>query len=349
MARPNFTIFAVILNLIYIFTTTPAVAAANDTCDADYTTDLNPVVVLAKLAISLPITVINYDDYPPISTDVTFWCIKPGAADFQQAFVNDTDIADKIDFKKPVGLLIHGYLGSFKDDNHYWMYRTSKNWANVDNRTVCSVDWHRLASYDYVTVALNHTIRVANYTTLFIKFLATKGVSINATHITGHSFGAQIAHSIGQTLGGQIGKIFGLDPAGILYTRLLDRPAYTLNPSSAQYVQCIHTGRFLIGTFYPCGHNDFFPNMGYDTEQINCHDPVCSHGRAIYYFESSLNRSRIFNGTQCANDDDALEHQLTNYQCSNNHDLLGIFSAQKPGLFYLNVTGCYPYCAGCTR
>lgn len=167
-----------------------------------------------------------------------------------QTFFNDPNIKQKIDFSRPVNFVIHGWLGGINGGNIYlpaevrassgmrwenttnnirldfisifqiyflslcyypgWMQSTSINWAHYANCNVCSIDWSRLANYDYSVAAMKHTKMVAESMVYFLKFLIKNGMSVRKVSIAGHSLGAQVAAFVGQAFNGVLYAIYGL-------------------------------------------------------------------------------------------------------------------------------------------
>lgn len=65
---------------------------------------------------------------------------------------------------------------------------------------------------------------------------------------------------------GFVYRITGLDPAGPgFYPVAYEQP---LNPEDAEFVDSIHSDVFFVGTKYPNGHVDFYPN--YNMVQPTC-------------------------------------------------------------------------------
>ena len=85
---------------------------------------------------------------------------------------------------------------------------------------------------------------------------------------------------------GRIHTIFGLDPAGVLFS--VNTPNERLASNDARYVEVIHTngGAFGSGIGAPIGVSDFFPNGG--SIQPGCLTNPCHHGRAVEFY-SELN------------------------------------------------------------
>jgi hypothetical protein len=61
-------------------------------------------------------------------------------------------------------------------------------------------------------------------------------------------------------VGGQVGRITGLDPSGPLFHSV--GRADRLDPTDAQFVDVIHTAGKWVGNDDISGHADFFPNGG---------------------------------------------------------------------------------------
>ncbi|XP_055311609.1 phospholipase A1-like [Sitodiplosis mosellana] len=324
-------------------------AAANMIDDIDHFI----AKVMAGIELTTVYTVSFGKNYPPIDQDVTFWCMAPGQADVNQTYLNDPDIASKIDLTKPMSFLIHGWLGGLNGGNMYlpseggsgkgWVRSSAASWARFANCNVCAVDWSRLANYDYSVAAMRHTKMVADALEYFVRFLIDNGVDIAKVKIAGHSLGSQIAGFIGEKFKGKIDSIYGLDPAGPGFTFPFDLGESTrLDPSDAQYVQCVHTSRGTLGTTKDCGHANFIMNGGYI--QPGCFSVLCSHSRAHDFFEEALDPANEFIAEQCSGSFKLFfKHTFLRQPCSDITDRLGIHSQRIPGRFFMKTKPSAPY------
>jgi len=127
--------------------------------------------------------------------------------------------------------------------------------------------------------------------------------------LVGWSWGAQIAGFAGHKLGGKIGRITGIDPAGPTF-KYVDEE-FRLDKNDAKFVDIIHVngGKLLLWGYYgledSIGHVDIFPNGG--KKQIGC--PVertliyetlwCSHGRGVRYYTESISSPVAFPACRC--------------------------------------------------
>jgi len=150
-------------------------------------------------------------------------------------------------------------------------------------------------------------------------------------HLVGHSLGAHLMGKAGRCFheiqGQKIGRITGLDPAGLRFTsgplfegkRILALPelrSEMLSKESATFVDVIHTDGghapciFCLpkfGTLQPMGHYDFYPQggsdqpgclLGVDTQEEGV--PVaCSHSRVLKYFLHSILQRQLFPVVDC--------------------------------------------------
>lgn len=235
-------------------------------------------------------------------------------------------------------------------------------WITKHRQIVCLVDWQRLASFDYVTASTKHTQTVGFYMAKLMGPLPSS--RFKEISIVGHSLGAHVAGYCGDALNGSIGFIYGnlhefsrekelrllatccvclgLDPAGPLFTFPFQTdPHRRLDADDASHVQCLHTDRGAFGTSDTCGDSDYFANLGY--RQPGCLLHRCSHIRATYIFEASLDQSNAFMGRQCPDDRRAQVNR-----CYQHIDRFGVYGNHSNGKFYFRTTDCYPYCWNCT-
>jgi pancreatic triacylglycerol lipase len=80
----------------------------------------------------------------------------------------------------------------------------------------------------------------------FIKFLEMHGgLNLDLLTLVGHSLGAHVAGFAGKYTHGQINTIFGLDPAGPLFS--LKSASDRLSENDAKYVETIVTDGGYLG------------------------------------------------------------------------------------------------------
>ncbi|XP_065091125.1 lipase member H-like [Ochlerotatus camptorhynchus] len=284
----------------------------------------------------------------PIEEDVTFWCGNRKLPELNQTFLDDPDVQQKIDFTKPIMFITHGWL-----ENHAinWMRQTAEDTLKFIDTNVCIVGWDHLSKYVYYQAARENTLLVSGYMTRFINFLDKNGMSLGKVTLVGHSLGAQVCGQVGYNLDGRLGEIYGLDPAGPLYTFPLDHGLqYRLDKTDAQYVQMILTSRYTLGVGKGDGHDNFYPNGG-DAPQPNCVIPltsdaemvdqiVCSHLHSTSLFRLSLDPAMVYKGRKCFN---WMSYFLKSCVL-NPANIIGIHHSKKVvGDFYLKTSADSPY------
>lgn len=214
-----------------------------------------------------------------LNVSITYTYIFRANAPFVRVTTNDPQVFDKINIKLPVALLIHGWFDSY---DRTWINGTATIYQRHMEANVCSVDWSRLSLTTYKQSAMN-TRLVGQHLVYFLQFLQAQGLRLNDVTMIGHSFGSQIAGYAGALLGGQVGRIFGLDPAGWAFTKPTVVDAfYRLDRTDAKFVQCIHTARNYLGlgSGFECGHQDFYPNDGL-APQPGCINPRRDGGPSL--------------------------------------------------------------------
>lgn len=164
-----------------------------------------------------------------------------------------------------------------------WEANLKDVWLTVEDVNVIILGWAGGNWLMYDNAAVN-TRPVARQLTVLLYYLAElNGLDLNddsfteKIYIVGHSLGAHIAGFTGQDLGGKVGRITGLDPAGPQFDNL--EPKFRLDKTDAKLVDVLHTNsgasifaKARYGTALASGHIDFYANDG-------CHQPGCNFDR----------------------------------------------------------------------
>ncbi|XP_006618059.1 pancreatic lipase-related protein 2-like isoform X4 [Apis dorsata] len=195
------------------------------------------------------------------------------------------------------------------------------------------------------------------------------GLDLNDVHLIGHSLGAHTAGYAGEKMGGNIGRITGLDPAEPYFQGMPNH--LRLDYTDAKLVDVIHTdGKSIFflglpgyGMSQPCGHLDFYPNNG--KEQPGCTDlsettpslpltlikegleeasrvlVACNHVRAIKLFIESINSKCQYVAHECSSYASFLRGEC--FSCKSNNSLscgiMGYHADTSPALIGRQVMG----------
>ncbi|CAL8143807.1 unnamed protein product [Orchesella dallaii] len=206
-------------------------------------------------------------------------------------------------------IVIHGYAdGASEVQIGTWIVEMRDSYLQLADVNYIAVDYAVLASFFLYFTAVPEMVgeRVAE----MIMFLHDKHeLDLDPLHIIGWSWGAQIAGLAGHRLGGKVGRITGIDPAGPTFKYVDDE--FRLDKTDAKFVDIIHVngGKLLLWGYYgledSIGHVDIFPNGG--KKQIGC--PVertliyetlwCSHGRGVRYYTESITSPVAFPACRC--------------------------------------------------
>lgn len=290
------------------------------------------------------------DTIGPIEQEVTFFCYNRRTNQFLQTFVNDPNLADKLDVTKPLYLVIHGWLSSV---NQNWAKKFRQDMAKFLDVNACAVSWERLANFEYIITAIQHVSLVGDYVTEFISQAFNFGIALDDITLVGHSLGAQISGHVGKNinerLGEKLGVIFGLDPANPHFCLpTVANINKRLDATDAKFVQIIHSSDNAFGCAIDQGHQDFRPDGG-NIFQTGCKVPlfgqtigfdplICNHYQAVLYFQYSMNPANVFIGRQCAS---YLGFLL--FRCNKVTDVIGPYTKKQTGRFYLRTSAKTPF------
>ncbi|XP_001658735.2 lipase member H [Aedes aegypti] len=276
---------------------------------------------------------------------VTILCSNRSSPSFQAIEPNDKQVLNKLDFRKPITLIVHGWNGNISKP---FMRNLTQNYARYVDSNLCLVEWSNLATCEYSVVSEQGVKKVANHLTKFVRFLHRKGFAYDDMTLVGHSLGAHIAGLVGKNVDGQVGAIYGLDPAGVLFTFPLDvGEEKRLAPTDAQYVQTIYTSSGTLAMSVAAGQQNFWVNRDGAHPQPGCEDAStendefermyesmgCSHRMALVYFTEALNPEVNFTMKRC--------YAYLMYQSGlcvlGTKDKLGIHAERISGNFYGTV------------
>nr|XP_019558099.2 lipase member H-like [Aedes albopictus] len=277
---------------------------------------------------------------------VTILCRNRSSPSFQPVTVNDKQVMGKLDFRKPLALIVHGWNGNISKP---FMRNLTQNYVLYVDSNLCLVEWSSLAACEYSVVFEQGVKKVVNHLTRFVRFVHRNGMTYDDITLVGHSLGAHIAGLVGKNLDGQIGAIYALDPAGVLFTFPLDvGEEKRLAPTDAQYVQAIYTSSGTLAMSIAAGHQNFWVNKDGAHPQPGCEDAStetdefermyeavgCSHRMALVYFTEALNPEVNFIMKRC--------YAYLMYQSGlcvlATKDKLGIHAERISGNFYGTIT-----------
>lgn len=275
-------------------------------------------------------------------------------------FANETDIGSKTVKNQPYFFIIHGWLFT---RNIQWvqdMVRGKKWFRNfyldphlchfftdfglyVPDVNVCTVDWSKLAYYEYDIASNRNVYDVGNF---LAQAITNWKLKLDAVSLLGHTLGAHIAGQTGLVLKGKIAKIFGVDPAGPIFCHPNPKsPDRRLTKDDAKYVQHISTSGGFSGCALESGSQIFYPaggarQPGCNPAQFDSIDTeICSHLIGTEYFRASLQRQNVFGAKKCK----SWFFYLTGLCANGPSDMMGYYANGIPGGFYLDVAKQGPF------
>jgi hypothetical protein len=260
--------------------------------------------------------------------------------------------------------LAHGWNS---DGTSSWLTSMKNAFLDREDINVVIVDWGPLAQILNYNQAASNTRTVGAYLASVYRNLLTRaGTAASRMWCTGHSLGSHVCGHAGMHMPAnqRLGRVTGLDPAGPLFEGSSNK-AIGLNPTSATFVDILHTDAGELGTTRDIGHIDFYPTGGknqpgcvfqdFSEEAFNRWDSEpspqaangCAHSRAYQFMESSV-RSDCFHSRQRCTNFNNLPGSCSTctsgaFPCA----YMGYAAESSPnrsGLYYLTVTANSPYC-----
>jgi hypothetical protein len=225
--------------------------------------------------------------------------------------ISSGNCSEYLNIKAKTQLIIHGFL---QNGLKQWVIDMKNSLLKIEDSNVISVDWSKGNFFPYTQATANTRIVGVEVAKLISSYIIKGLITADNVHIIGHSLGAHIAGYAGERISPKIGRITGLDPAG-LYFENTD-PTVRLDPTDAKFVDVIHSDGTTVsslivgyGLLQNIGHVDFYPNGGHN--QPNCpittnnviskmsnffniemkqvEDLVaCGHISAVYFFTDSI-------------------------------------------------------------
>lgn len=245
--------------------------------------------------------------------------------------------------------ITHGFTDTA---NTGWSVTMKDAFLLKGDMNVILVDWSKgTKGVNYMKSAANTRVVGATIGNMVKALKDTANSQLNQIHLVGHSLGAQIMGYAGDWTStniriGRVGRITGLDPAGLYFERFDNK--VKLDPSDAMFVDVIHTNaasllKMGFGIRTPNGHVDFYPNGGRSQPGCDVLQAGCSHMRAIPYFTESINSSCQFKAFKCTDYDAFLNGKCTS--CSTGCNRMGYHASKNTqGKFYLQTNSKSPFC-----
>jgi len=287
----------------------------------------------------------------PEDIGVKFILINQKTNGLEEEFDHDT-VPEEFDPSKMTVFTIHGWKGKATTG---WMDDMAHKLPKKFDANVILVDWYKGAQESYYPKSASNTQTVGAHVAAMMDGLNKDfGVDFDNMWCIGFSLGAHVCGHAGMRTGGKLARVTGLDPAGPLFEGM--NPLNGINPTSAQFVDCIHTdgyGWFVqMGTLEPRGHVDFYPNGG--KNQPGCSmiayedlGPVggllaCGHFRAPYLWLDSLRYQRCFISRKKCKDSKDMPGSCEEVEGV----VMGAFAdpATPKGIYYLETRNNEPYC-----
>ncbi|XP_068622617.1 pancreatic triacylglycerol lipase-like [Battus philenor] len=221
-----------------------------------------------------------YDDINQY-TNVYLLYTRKNIQSYEMIKYNDAQSITRSSFNasNPTVVIVHGWISDRNSDINIVLRNAFIMKADYN---VIVVDWSKVSMEDYITAA-ERVPRIGQYLGDFLTFFCdATGVPLRSLHLIGHSLGAHVVGNAGKKLGGQVGRITGLDPAGPLWNKNSNR----LSKTDAHYVEAIHTNAGVFGIASSVGTVDFYPNGG--VSQPGCLTDECNHDRSWNLFAATV-------------------------------------------------------------
>ncbi|XP_042872548.1 pancreatic lipase-related protein 2-like isoform X2 [Penaeus japonicus] len=247
-------------------------------------------------------------------------------------------------------IIVHGFLGWGIES---WILLMKDKLLNMSDCNVISVDWPAGTEWwllSYYTAVSRVPFVGKDTAWLLRKLVKHKGLNLKSVHFIGHSLGAHVSGLASQNLKTRVGRISGLDPAGLKFHNVPKEQR--LDKSDADYVDVIHTnGCYTFwrpwtdcyGINENLGHSDFWPNGG--EHQPACQSEIgCDHELAYTYYLESISYGiddTYFLARNCSAWNQYEEGECP---CGDEAQYMGFFAnTGVAGVFYLNTSVIPPY------